>query len=135
MEKSAISEHFIEASREKMQAMMEGQLDNLRLCVFADRCDAVRRPADGCRIGNRPGRAKNDLRHSARATENATVVGELLGDLASRGLDFTEPRLYVLDGGKALTAAVRKHAGNGSDSVVPGPHRGPKPGGGMSPAG
>jgi putative transposase len=41
------------------------------------------------------------------ATENATVVGELLGDLLSRGLDFTEPRLYVLDGGKALTAAVK----------------------------
>ena len=45
------------------------------------------------------------------ATENATVVGELLGDLVSRGLDFTEPRLYILDGAKALTAAVKKHAG------------------------
>ena len=40
------------------------------------------------------------------ATENATVVGELLGDLVERGLDFTQPRLYVLDGGKALDAAV-----------------------------
>src|ERR1700757_5443719 len=45
------------------------------------------------------------------ATENATVVGELLGDLLERGLDFTEPRLYVLDGAKALSAAVKKHAG------------------------
>jgi transposase-like protein len=45
------------------------------------------------------------------ATENATVVGELLGDLVDRGFDFTEPRLYILDGGKALTAAVKKHAG------------------------
>ena len=45
------------------------------------------------------------------ATENATVVGELLGDLVSRGLDFSAPRLYVLDGGKALTAAVKKYAG------------------------
>jgi transposase-like protein len=45
------------------------------------------------------------------ATENATVVGELLGDLMERGLDFTAPRLYILDGGKALTAAVKKHAG------------------------
>jgi len=45
------------------------------------------------------------------ATENATVVGELLSDLMNRGLDFTEPRLYILDGGKALTAAVKKHAG------------------------
>jgi hypothetical protein len=45
------------------------------------------------------------------ATENATVVGELLGDLMNRGLDLTEPRLYVLDGGKALHAAVKKYAG------------------------
>jgi transposase-like protein len=45
------------------------------------------------------------------ATENATVVGELLGDLRERGLDFGVPLLYVLDGGKALTAAVKKHAG------------------------
>jgi transposase-like protein len=28
-----------------------------------------------------------------------------------RGLDFSVPRLYVLDGGKALAAAVRRHAG------------------------
>jgi len=39
------------------------------------------------------------------------VVGELLGDLVERGLDFSEPRLYILDGGKALSAAVKKHAG------------------------
>jgi hypothetical protein len=30
----------------------------------------------------------------------------------NRGVDFTEPRLYVLDGGKALHAAVKKHAGD-----------------------
>ena len=45
------------------------------------------------------------------ATENATVVGALLSDLLERGLDFSTPRLYVLDGGKALHAAVRRHAG------------------------
>ncbi len=36
---------------------------------------------------------------------------ELLGDLMNRGLDFAELRLYVLDGGKALHAAVKKYAG------------------------
>src|SRR5713226_4672349 len=45
------------------------------------------------------------------ATENATVVRELLEDLATRGVDFTRPRLYVLDGAKALHAAVKKVAG------------------------
>ncbi|MDQ6701418.1 MAG: transposase, partial [Acidobacteriota bacterium] len=46
------------------------------------------------------------------ATENAAVVGELLSDLLTRGLDFTQPRLYVLDGSKALHSAVQKHAGD-----------------------
>lgn len=55
IEKSAVSDHFIEASREKLR--------------------------------------------------------ELLSDLAGRGLDFGVPRLYVLDGSKALAAAVRRHAG------------------------
>jgi putative transposase len=45
------------------------------------------------------------------AAENAAVVSELLGDLAARGLEFSMPRLYVLDGGKALSAAVRRYAG------------------------
>ena len=45
------------------------------------------------------------------ATENATEVGALLGDPVSRGLDFTESRLYIPDGGKAPTAALKKYAG------------------------
>ena len=45
------------------------------------------------------------------ATENATVVGGLLGDLAARGVDFTQPRLYVIDGSKAIYAAIRNYAG------------------------
>src|SRR5713226_4981760 len=45
------------------------------------------------------------------ATENTTVVRELLEDLARRGLDFSAPRLYVLDGAKSLHSAVKRHAG------------------------
>jgi transposase-like protein len=40
-------------------------------------------------------------------SENNTVVKALLEDLISRGLDSTSPRLYVLDGGKALHKAVK----------------------------
>ena len=56
------------------------------------------------------------------ATENATVVGELLGDLVERGLDFSEPRLYVLDGGKALHSGgeeARRRVGG--DPAMPSP--------------
>jgi transposase-like protein len=114
LEKSAISEHFIEASRAKLQAMMERRLDQLRLCALL--IDAT--PFQGQQMVVALGIAQNGqkmvLGIRQGATENATVVGELLGDLFGRGLDFTEPRLYVLDGGKALRAAVKKYAGEGA---------------------
>ena len=111
LEKSAISEHFIEASRAKLKEMMERRLDNTRLCALL--IDAT--PFAGQQLvvalGISQDGRKTILGIRQGATENATVVGELLGDLVNRGLDFTEPRLYVLDGGKALTAAVKKYAG------------------------
>jgi len=33
LEKSAVSEHFIEASRAKLKDMMERRLDKMRLCA------------------------------------------------------------------------------------------------------
>jgi transposase-like protein len=90
---------------------MERPLGELRLCTvlidgtpFRDRQMIV---ALGINIDGR----KTVLGLREGATENAAVVSELLSDLAARGLDFSVPRLYVLDGGKALAAAVRRHAG------------------------
>ena len=111
LEKSAVSEHFIEASRVKLQELMERRLDKTRLCALL--IDAT--PFAGQQLvvamGISQDGRKMILGLRQGATENATVVGELLGDLVSRGLDFSEPRLYIVDGGKALTAAVKKHAG------------------------
>ncbi len=111
LEKSAVSEHFIEASRTKLQEMMERRLDKTRLCALL--IDAT--PFAGQQLvvamGISQDGRKMILGLRQGATENATVVGELLGDLVSRGLNFSEPRLYILDGGKALTVAVKKHAG------------------------
>ena len=111
LEKSAVSEHFIEASRVKLQEMMERRLDKTRLCALL--IDAT--PFAGQQLvvamGISQDGRKMILGLRQGATENATVVGELLGDLVTRGLDFSQPRLYILDGGKALTAAVKKHAG------------------------
>jgi transposase-like protein len=111
IEKSAVSENFIEASREKVKQLMERPLGELRLCAvlidgtpFKDRMMIV-----ALGIGCDGRKAVLGLREGA--TENAAVVGELLSDLLTRGLDFSTPRLYILDGGKALAAAVRRHAG------------------------
>jgi putative transposase len=112
LEKSAISEHFIEASREKLKTMMERRLDKMRLCALL--IDAT--PFGGqqmvAALGIGQDGKKTILGIRQGATENATVVGELLGDLMNRGLDFAETRLYVLDGGKALHAAVKKYTGD-----------------------
>src|SRR5213080_781703 len=112
LEKSAVSEHFIEASRAKLKDMMESRLDKLRLCALL--IDAT--PFEGqqmvAALGIGQDGRKTILGIRQGATENATVVCELLGDLVSRGLDFTQPRLYILDGGKALTAAVKRYAGD-----------------------
>jgi len=111
VEKSAVSENFIEASREKVKELMERPLGELRLCAvlidgtpFKDR-QMIVALGIGC-----DGR-KTVLGIREGATENTAVVSSLLSELAERGLDFSTPRLYILDGGKALHAAVRKHAG------------------------
>jgi len=112
LEKSAVSEHFIEASRTKLKALMERRLDKLRICALL--IDAT--PFAGqqlmAALGILQDGRKMILGIWQGATENATVVGQLLGDLLQRGMDFTQPRLYVLDGGKALSAAVKKYAGD-----------------------
>src|SRR3954449_11356253 len=111
LEKSAISEHFIEASRAKLKDMMEHRLEKRRLCALL--IDAT--PFQGQQMVAALGIAQDGrkliLGIRQGATENATVVGELFGELMNRGLDFSAARLYVLDGGKALTAAVKKYAG------------------------
>jgi transposase-like protein len=111
LEKSAVSEHFIEASRAKLKKMMERRLDKTRLCALLIDATPFQGQQMVAALGIDEHGRKMILGIRQGATENATVVGELLGDLVERGLDFTEPRLYILDGGKALTAAVKKHAG------------------------
>jgi len=111
IEKSAVSENFIEASREKVKQLMERPLGELRLCAilidgtpFKDRQMIV-----ALGIGCDGSKTVLGLREGA--TENATVVSTPLSDFIERGLDFSTPRLYILDGGKALHSAVRRHGG------------------------
>lgn len=111
LEKSAVSEHFIEASRAKLKHMMERPLDKKKFCALLVDATPFAGQQIVAAIGIGCDGTKTILGIWQGATENATVVGELLGDLMNRGFDFTEPKLYVLDGGKALHAAVRRYAG------------------------
>ena len=51
---------------------------------------------------------KNPLCVVEGATENATTVQALLDNLIERGLDPAVCRLFIVDGAKALTKAIRR---------------------------
>src|SRR4051812_24985137 len=65
LEKRTVSEHFIEASRTKFEGHDGASAGQDTAVRTTDRRDAVRRTADGGRIGNSAGRTENDLGHSA----------------------------------------------------------------------
>jgi len=108
--KSTISEHFIRASRQRLDKLLARPLDKYALCAMM---------IDGTYFGGQQlitvlgvtvHGQKVILGLRQGATENATVVKQLLADLRERGVDFEVPRLYVLDGGKALHTGVRHTA-------------------------
>lgn len=111
LEKSAVSEQFIEASRKKLRELMERNLAGLDLCAVM--IDGI--SFDGetfvVALGIGSDGRKTILGLRQGASENAAVANELCADLEQRGLDFQQARLYVLDGAKALAAAVKKRAG------------------------
>ena len=111
VEKSAVSERFVQASKEKLRELLERSLADLDLCAMLIDGTPVKGRQMIAVIGIDREGMKHVLGLREGATENATVVRELLEDLAQRGVDFTRARLYVLDGAKALHAAVKKVAG------------------------
>lgn len=111
IEKSATSQRFIQASRGKLKELMERPMGELKLCAILIDGTPFKGRQMIAAVGVTNDGQKIVLGLREGATENATVVRELLEDLARRGLDFATPRLYVLDGAKALSSAVRRHAG------------------------
>ena len=105
--KSAVSRRFVAATETALADMLAADLSKLDLVAlmvdgvhFADHLCVV---ALGIGIDG----TKHPLGVVEGDTENATVVKDLLAGLRDRGLDTTRPILCVLDGAKALVAAVK----------------------------
>ena len=111
LEKSAVSEHFIEASRRRLDQLAGRSLAGQAFCAMLIDGTYFAQQELIVALGITLQGHKMVLGLRQGATENTTVVKQLLEDLRGRGLDFEVPRLYVLDGGKALRAAVGKLAG------------------------
>ena len=106
--KSSVSRHFVRATANQLRELCERRLENLRLVALL---------VDGIEFAGQTliialGVEENGSKHVLvlwqGATENATVCKALLVDLVARGLNQERRYLVVLDGSKALRAAVEK---------------------------
>lgn len=104
--RSAVSRAAIEASEAEVEALLSRRFDDLKLLVIY---------IDGLVFGDYTMIGvvgvdtlghKHVLGIREGATENATVVSELLEDIVARGVAPQRKMLFVIDGSKALRAAI-----------------------------
>ena len=106
--KSSVSRSFVVASAAEVRQLSERRFDDVRFPVIY--IDGVRYAGETMVVvlGVLENGAKRVLGVRQGATENATVCTALLEELCARGLDTSQPTLLVLDGSKALHAAVKR---------------------------
>lgn len=104
--KSAVSREFVGRTREHLQALMSRSLSDIRLAALM--LDGIELKGRCCvvALGVTTDGVKVPLGLWDGSTENKTITVALLGDLVDRGLDCEQGVLVVLDGSKALRAAV-----------------------------
>ena len=106
--KSAASRRFVAFSQERMEAWLASDISKLDLLVI--QIDGLHVAEDIVLIGaiGIDGHGeKHILGLVEGATENTAATQALLDKLVERGLDPAVPRLFILDGAKALSKAVR----------------------------
>jgi putative transposase len=104
--RSAVSRRFVARTEHALAELLAQDLSTLDLVALM--VDGIR-VADHCcvvALGITIDGTKIPLALAEGATENATVVGDLLVGLHERGLKVTRPILVVIDGAKALRRAV-----------------------------
>jgi Transposase, Mutator family len=104
--KSAISRRFVAATERALAELLAVDLSGLDLVALM--VDGIRVAEHCCvvALGITIDGTKVPLGLAEGATENATVVRDLLAGLRERGLEVTRPILVVIDGAKALRRAV-----------------------------
>lgn len=108
LSKSAASRHFVALSAARLKDWMAQDLSALGLLVI--QIDGIHMDEDMtlvAAVGVDVNGDKHPLGLVEGATENAATVQALIGNLVERGLDPGLPRLFIIDGSKALSKAIR----------------------------
>ncbi len=114
--RSAVSRAAIEASEAEVEALLSRRFEDLKLLViYIDGLVFGKYTMIGA-VGVDTEGHKHVLGIREGATENATVVAALLEDIVARGVDPKRKMLFVIDGSKALRAAI--NAVFGADQPV-----------------
>jgi putative transposase len=106
--KSAVSRRFVRATEQTLRELMGCDLSGLSICaVVIDGIHVGEHVVVGA-VGVDDTGHKHVLGLHEGATENEAVCRSLVEDLVARGLRIDRTRLFVIDGSKALAAAIRK---------------------------
>ena len=117
LSKSAASRHFVALSAARLAEWMASELSGLDLLVI--QIDGIHMDEDMtlvAAVGVDAAGDKHPLGVVEGATENAATVQALIDNLVERGLDPAVPRLFIIDGSKALSKAIR--ATFGDDAAI-----------------
>jgi len=108
VKKSSVSRAFVKASATAVEELSLRRLDQQRfLAIFLDGVEYAGETMLVA-LGITETGEKKILGLRQGASENAAVCTALLEELHERGLDTSQPILAVIDGSKALTAAVKR---------------------------
>jgi len=109
--KSAVSRRFVAITTEKLAEWMNRSLAALDVCaVFIDGIHFGEHVVL-CALGVDATGAKHVLGLWEGATENEVACKAMLENLIARGLKANQSRLFIIDGSKALRAAIRSFFG------------------------
>ena len=115
LSRSAVSRRFKALTEERFHEWMSSDISGLDLLVIQiDGMHMTDNLLMVGAIGVDAGGHKHPLGVVEGATENTATVQALLENLIERGLDPSAHRLFVLDGAKALSGAVRRTFGAGT---------------------
>lgn len=104
--KSAVSRTFVRRTSETLGALMSRRLEDVRLAVLMIDGIVLKDHTTVVALGITTEGVKVPLGLWEGSTENKTLATSLLSDLVARGLDVEQGVLVVIDGSKALRAAV-----------------------------
>ena len=109
--KSAVSRQFVKQSAQAWTELMNRDLSQIDfVAMYVDGVIVAKHHIIAA-VGVDAQGKKHVLGLAPGSSENAKVVKDLLSGLAQRGIDLNVPRLWVIDGSKALRSGIEQLCG------------------------